>query len=73
MGFQINGGYGHDFSTFESEGSDREQVYIAGLEDAAKRIVQTGTTSIVPTIITQRKEMYRQVRRHRFVIIIFSY
>lgn len=55
---QINGGYGVDFSEF-SEG--QEETYLAGLDEFAKRILETGVTSFVPTIITQHSEKYRQV------------
>lgn len=55
---QINGGYGVDFSEF-SEG--QEETYLAGVDEFAKRILETGVTSFVPTIITQHNEKYRQV------------
>lgn len=55
---QINGGYGVDFSEFtEGEG----EKYLAGLDEFSKRILETGVTSFVPTIITQHAEKYRQV------------
>ena len=56
---QINGGYGVDFSEF-TDGD--EQGYLARLDEFSKRIVETGVTSFVPTIITQKADAYRKVR-----------
>lgn len=55
---QINGGYGIDFSEF-SDGD--EQGYLAALDEFSRRIVETGVTSFVPTIITQKAEEYRKI------------
>jgi len=38
-----------------------EARYIARLEKVARRIVETGCTSLVPTIITQKEELYSKV------------
>lgn len=55
---QINGAYGFDFSIFENED---EKAYDDGLRMIAARIVETGVTSLLPTIITQRKELYKRL------------
>ncbi|KAK4052323.1 N-acetyl-glucosamine-6-phosphate deacetylase [Microbotryomycetes sp. JL221] len=54
---QINGAYSVDFSLV---GEDEEE-YIAGLDTVSKRIVETGTTAYVPTVITQQKAMYQRL------------
>jgi N-acetylglucosamine-6-phosphate deacetylase len=38
-----------------------EGDYVAGLQKVAKRIVVTGCTSFVPTVITQKEELYSKV------------
>ncbi|KAF8914567.1 Metallo-dependent hydrolase [Mucidula mucida] len=56
---QINGAYGFDFSVFNGD----EKVYNEGLANVAKKIVETGVTSLVPTIITQEKSLYPTLLR----------
>ncbi|KAF5393371.1 hypothetical protein D9757_000502 [Collybiopsis confluens] len=56
---QINGAYGFDFSIFDGD----EEAYKASLRDVAERIVETGVTSFVPTIITQERSLYRKLLR----------
>ncbi|KAH9067634.1 Metallo-dependent hydrolase [Lactarius vividus] len=51
---QINGAYGFDFSVYEGD----PDAYRRGLNTVAKKIVETGVTSLVPTIITQEKSLY---------------
>lgn len=51
---QINGGYGFDFSVYE----DDDEAYRGGLKLVAERIVETGVTALVPTLITQEKSLY---------------
>ncbi|KAI0002207.1 hypothetical protein BJV74DRAFT_817784 [Russula compacta] len=51
---QINGAYGFDFSVYEGD----PDAYRRGLSTVAERIVETGVTSLVPTIITQEKSLY---------------
>ncbi|KAG1824342.1 carbohydrate esterase family 9 protein [Suillus subaureus] len=51
---QINGGFGFDFSVYEGD----DQTYRDGLKLVAEKIVETGVTSLVPTIITQEKAFY---------------
>lgn len=55
---QINGGYGIDFSEFE-DGNEAE--YLQGLDEFSRRILETGVTSFVPTIITQKADAYKKV------------
>ncbi|KAF8633257.1 hypothetical protein AX17_004433 [Amanita inopinata Kibby_2008] len=51
---QLNGGYGFDFSVYEGD----DEAYRNGLKMVAERIVETGVTSLVPTVITQDKTLY---------------
>ncbi|KAM0786133.1 hypothetical protein ACM66B_006942 [Microbotryomycetes sp. NB124-2] len=63
---QINGAFGVDFSVVDGD----DQAYLNRLDLVSKRIVETGTTSYVPTVITQHKDMYRRLLpllRPRFV------
>ncbi|KAF8511984.1 Metallo-dependent hydrolase [Gautieria morchelliformis] len=52
---QINGGYGFDFSIFHNEDA---AAYEAGVRMVARKIVETGVTSLLPTIITQQRSLY---------------
>jgi len=54
LDIQINGAYGFDFSVYDG---DREK-YEQGLDRIMERVVETGVTSLVPTIITQEKSLY---------------
>jgi len=54
LDIQINGAYGFDFSVYEGD----EETYRQGLRTVAEKIVETGVTSLVPTIITQEKSLY---------------
>ncbi|KAI5475092.1 Metallo-dependent hydrolase [Pseudohyphozyma bogoriensis] len=54
---QINGAYSKDFSVFEGE----EEKYLEDLDEVSRRIVETGTTAYVPTVITQRPDMYPKI------------
>ncbi|KAK0490997.1 carbohydrate esterase family 9 protein [Armillaria novae-zelandiae] len=56
---QINGAYGFDFSVFDGD----EQAYKDGLASVAAKIVETGVTSLVPTIITQERSLYPTLLR----------
>ncbi|KAI6046443.1 carbohydrate esterase family 9 protein [Pisolithus marmoratus] len=53
---QINGGFGFDFSVYEGD-----QQYRNGLKCVAEKIVETGVTAVVPTIITQEKSLYAKI------------
>ena len=44
---QINGAYGFDFSVYEGD----DQAYQNGLRNVAERIVETGVTAFVVTIL----------------------
>ncbi|EST07677.1 Metal-dependent hydrolase, composite domain protein [Kalmanozyma brasiliensis GHG001] len=54
---QINGGYGVDFSEYDGDA----KTYLDALDLFAQRILETGVTSFVPTIITQNAERYREI------------
>ncbi|KAM0748066.1 Metallo-dependent hydrolase [Meredithblackwellia eburnea MCA 4105] len=54
---QINGAYGVDFSLFNGN----RDHYLKGLEKVAKEIVETGTTSFLPTVITQDRNVYPKI------------
>ncbi|KAI0343492.1 Metallo-dependent hydrolase [Trametopsis cervina] len=54
LDIQINGAYGFDFSVFEGD----HAAYREGIKMVAEKIVETGVTSLVPTIITQEKSLY---------------
>jgi N-acetylglucosamine-6-phosphate deacetylase len=57
LDIQINGGYGFDFSVYDGD----DQKYQQGLELIAKNIVETGVTSLLPTLITQEKSLYPKI------------
>ncbi|WVQ77016.1 N-acetylglucosamine-6-phosphate deacetylase [Cryptococcus sp. DSM 104548] len=59
---QINGAFGIDFSEL-APGAAGEQVYVDGLQTVARRLVRYGTTSFVPTIITQNRALYAKLLR----------
>lgn len=64
---QLNGAYGVDFSELSLQDPDGgDERYIAGLELVMRRIVETGCTSFIPTIITQKEELYSKVCRSLF-------
>nr|GAT57872.1 carbohydrate esterase family 9 protein [Mycena chlorophos] len=50
---QLNGAYGFDFSIYEDDES-----YKNGMKLVAEKIVETGVTSLLPTLITQEKTLY---------------
>ncbi|PPQ63032.1 hypothetical protein CVT24_005978 [Panaeolus cyanescens] len=54
LDIQLNGAYGFDFSVYE----DDDQKYRDGMKKVAEGIVETGVTSLLPTIITQEKSIY---------------
>ncbi|KAM5545115.1 hypothetical protein V8D89_001226 [Ganoderma adspersum] len=51
---QINGAYNFDFSIYEGD----DEAYRTGLRTVAEKIVETGVTSLLPTIITQERSLY---------------
>ncbi|KAG6828255.1 hypothetical protein H0H92_008643 [Tricholoma furcatifolium] len=50
---QLNGAYNFDFSVYESD-----ELYREGMKKVAERIIETGVTSVLPTLITQDKTLY---------------
>lgn len=59
---QINGAWRVDFSELDVQaGEEGEKKYVQGLERVARRLAQYGTTSFLPTIITQHQELYSKV------------
>lgn len=59
---QINGAYGVDFSELNTEAFEGgEAEYANSLDEVAGRIVQTGCTSFVPTIMSVKEELYGKV------------
>ncbi|KAJ7686521.1 Metallo-dependent hydrolase [Mycena rosella] len=54
---QINGAYGFDFSVYDGN----DDAYKQGMKLVAEKIVETGVTSLVPTIITQEKSLYPKI------------
>jgi N-acetylglucosamine-6-phosphate deacetylase len=58
---QINGAYGIDFSEIDLNDPEAERKYTEGLDEVARRLVEMGTTSFVPTVITQEERLYRRV------------
>ncbi|KAH7883226.1 carbohydrate esterase family 9 protein [Phlebopus sp. FC_14] len=54
---QINGGYGFDFSVYDGD----DETYRNGLKLVAERIIETGVTALVPTIITQERTLYPKI------------
>ncbi|KAG6850851.1 hypothetical protein H0H93_007469 [Arthromyces matolae] len=53
---QLNGAYNFDFSVYESD-----ELYREGMKLVAERIIETGVTSILPTLITQDKTLYPKI------------
>ncbi|PWZ00535.1 Metallo-dependent hydrolase [Testicularia cyperi] len=60
---QINGAYGVDFSDYDEtvDPVTAAKTYLARLDDFSQRILETGVTSFVPTIITQKADVYRKI------------
>ncbi|KZT18303.1 carbohydrate esterase family 9 protein [Neolentinus lepideus HHB14362 ss-1] len=54
---QINGAYGFDFSVYDGD----DEAYREGMKTVALKIVETGVTSLVPTIVTQEKSLYPKI------------
>ncbi|KAI9063916.1 carbohydrate esterase family 9 protein [Trametes sanguinea] len=54
---QINGAYNFDFSVYDGD----DEAYRAGLKRVAENIVETGVTSLLPTIITQERSLYPKI------------
>jgi N-acetylglucosamine-6-phosphate deacetylase len=56
---QLNGAYGFDFSVIPEEGT---VAYSKGVLRVNRSLVATGVTSYLPTLTSQRSEVYREVR-----------
>lgn len=56
---QLNGGFGFDFSVVPDDVS----TYAKGVRRVNKDLIKTGVTSYLPTLISQRSEVYHQVRK----------
>jgi N-acetylglucosamine-6-phosphate deacetylase len=55
---QINGAFGMDFSVIKDDTGKYESV----LRDVNRRLIKTGVTSYLPTLTSQRSEVYHKVR-----------
>ncbi|KAI0129581.1 N-acetylglucosamine-6-phosphate deacetylase [Xylariales sp. AK1849] len=56
---QLNGAFGFNFSTL-----CESAVYAKKIREVNKRLVQTGVTSYLPTITSQRSELYKTALPH---------
>ncbi|CZT15832.1 related to N-acetylglucosamine-6-phosphate deacetylase [Ramularia collo-cygni] len=57
---QFNGAFGYDFSTIPDDMSE----YIKGLKRLNRKLVRTGVTSYLPTIPSNKPEVYHQALPH---------
>lgn len=55
---QLNGAFGFDFSVIPDGG---QTEYAKTFREVNKRIVETGVTAYLPTLTSQRREVYHQV------------
>jgi len=55
---QLNGAFGFDFSVVPEDVTS----YAKGLRRVNKSLVETGVTSYLPTLTSQRNEVYHKVR-----------
>jgi N-acetylglucosamine-6-phosphate deacetylase len=55
---QLNGAYGFDFSVIPEEGS---AAYGKGVARVNRSLIETGVTSYLPTLTSQRPEVYEKV------------
>jgi N-acetylglucosamine-6-phosphate deacetylase len=58
---QLNGAYGFDFSVIPDDGTT---AYGKGVLLVNRSLVATGVTSYLPTLTSQRPEVYQQVTSH---------
>ncbi|CAE6470179.1 unnamed protein product [Rhizoctonia solani] len=67
LDIQINGAFGFDFSIYNNnegipinsaEESRADGDYVDGLVRVADHIVETGVTGLVPTVVTQQRDIY---------------
>lgn len=55
---QLNGAFGFNFSTLPTN----EIEYSKSVQDLNRRLVETGVTSYMPTLTSQKPELYQKVR-----------
>ena len=63
---QLNGAFGFDFSSVPEDMS----TYGKTLKEVNKSLIQTGITAYLPTLTSQRKEVYHKVSRHSFFLMM---
>jgi N-acetylglucosamine-6-phosphate deacetylase len=56
---QMNGAFGFDFSAVPEDMVD----YAKGMARFKKGVITTGVTSVLPTLTSQKPEVYQRVRR----------
>ena len=61
---QLNGAYGFDFSVIPDEGAT---AYGKGVLRVNKSLIATGVTSYLPTMTSQRPEVYHEVGRTKHI------
>lgn len=61
---QLNGAYGFDFSVIPGEGS---MAYAKGVQQVNRNLVRAGVTSYLPTLTSQRPEVYHEVHNSSHV------
>lgn len=59
---QLNGAFGFDFSSVPDDMS----IYGKTLREVNKLLIQTGVTAYLPTLTSQRKEVYHKVSAYSF-------
>lgn len=57
---QLNGAFGFNFSTLLDDMTE----YGKNIQKVNRLMVQTGVTSYIPTVTSQRPELYQKVNRH---------
>lgn len=62
---QLNGAFGFSFSTLLDDASEYEKK----IKEISRLMVATGVTSYLPTLTTQRAELYQQVSNLRRIAI----
>lgn len=63
---QLNGAFGFNFSTLLDDMSQ----YGKRVSEVNKLLVQTGVTSYLPTITSQRPELYQKVKLHSLQVAL---
>jgi N-acetylglucosamine-6-phosphate deacetylase len=65
LDLQINGAYGFDFSE-DSANNHAGLSYTERYRDVRRKLIATGTTSLLPTMTSQLPERYHQVHHKLF-------